>query len=114
MIVLALFYSLKKIGILVQSKNNLTKIYAKHGISCIKIGIPVSNPIIKIKRNDKSYEFSVNKMRKKWFNKSFLFDKKQTNIKYAKKRKKNFDKQLLKYTFPKTFQEYYHQYQIKK
>ena len=93
----------EKIGILVQSKNNLTKIYAKHGISCVKIGITVSNPIIKIKRNDKSYEFSVNKMRKKWFNKSFLFDKKQTNIKYAKKRKKNFDKQLLKYTFPKNF-----------
>ena len=93
----------EKIGILIQSKNNLTKAYAKDGIRCLKIGTPTLSPEIEIKRKDMSYRFSVDKMRKKWFYKSFLFDKKQTKTKYAKKRKKNFDKQLLKYRFPKNF-----------
>ncbi|MDG2396367.1 MAG: phosphoribosylformylglycinamidine synthase [Flavobacteriaceae bacterium] len=93
----------ENIAILIQSKKDLTSIYNKKNIKCIKIGEVIPKPKILIKNHSEKISLSVNQMRQKWFNKSFLLDKHQTKPELALKRKENITKQPLKYIFPKNF-----------
>ena len=93
----------EKIAIIVQSKEDLTSIYKKEDIACIKIGSVTSSSKITIKNRDYYDEFSITSLRKKWLNTSYLLDKKQTLPKLAKKRYKNIDRQPLSFVFPQNF-----------
>lgn len=91
-------------GVLLQAKNKAVaeKLLKKSGIDYHIIGHTSSERILKLKHNDKSYRFDINKMRDIWYKSSYLLDKKQSGEKLAAERYHNYHKTELKYDF-KTF-----------
>ncbi len=67
------------------------------------IGKPIRERVIKIIKNI-SYEFfDINHWRKVWFTPSYKMERLQSNVKSARQRLLNFDKQVLNFSFPEIF-----------
>ena len=94
----------EKIGLLLQSKENLTELYKKNNIKCLKIGSVIKEPKLIIKHHDFKTNLSIKEFRDKWFNTSYLLDSRQTLKKFAIKRKNNLGSQPLNFTFPRKFE----------
>jgi phosphoribosylformylglycinamidine synthase len=94
----------EKIGLLLQSKENLTELYKKNNVKCLKIGSIINEPKLIIKHHDFKTNLSIKEFRDKWFKTSYLLDSRQTLKKFAIKRKNNLGSQPLNYTFPRKFE----------
>jgi len=67
----------------------------KHAI----IGSPINERLLKIKTSDENIELDIDHYREKWYNTSYLLDRKQTGEKLAAERFENYKNQNLKFDF---------------
>ncbi len=93
----------EKIGVLVQSNTDLQSHFEAAGIKCIKIGYINYESKLKIKNYDFKTDFSINELRKTWYQTSALLDAEQTEKTCSSERFKNMDQQKLQYKFPDNF-----------
>ena len=93
----------EKLGLILQSNENLTEIYKKNNLKCFKIGSVTQEPILNIKNQNFKVNLSIEEYRNKWFNTSFLLDSKQRPEKFALERKNNLGSQPLNFIFPSKF-----------
>ncbi|MEK9755567.1 MAG: phosphoribosylformylglycinamidine synthase [Bacteroidota bacterium] len=90
-------------GIILQSDQNLDKIFNEIGVECSKIGETIISNELNILNFEDNYVFDINHYRDIWYSTSRDFDQKQTkNNKYLE-RFNNYKKQPLIYNFPKNF-----------
>jgi phosphoribosylformylglycinamidine synthase len=87
-------------------------ILAQFGICYTVIGEVTNNRQFKLKHSDKDYSFDINALRDKWFNSSYLLDRKQSGYTLAAERFKNYKNQELNYAFPVKFDGKYASYGI--
>ena len=92
-------------GIVFQGKKDsiIEKTLAKNNIDFIKIGTVTDTESLQIKHIDQNLEFSIPKMRKVWFETSYILDQKQSGEEKAKERFDNYTKQPLNFKFPDHF-----------
>ena len=93
----------EKIGVLLQSNEDLTSLFDSEGIVCNKIGTVNSNSKITLKNHDINVVFSVEQLRKTWNKTSALLDAEQTEKSCSADRSKNIDQLPLQFKFPKDF-----------
>jgi len=93
----------EKIGVLLQSNEDLTSLFDSEGIVCNKIGAVSSNSKITLKNHDVDVVFSVEQLRKTWNKTSALLDAEQTEKSCSADRSKNIDQLPLQFKFPKDF-----------
>jgi phosphoribosylformylglycinamidine synthase len=86
-------------GLIIQVKNEaeISEILLENGISYYSIGHPVNDRFLHIKNNKKSYSIDINKMRMKWFQSSYLLDRRQSGENSALERYLNFGGHEIKY-----------------
>ena len=90
----------EKPAVVLQSKEDLTSLFAAHGIKVNLLGKVNSSKLLKI--ND--LELDIAKMRTSWMATSMALEKKQTAGNLAEARLENVVKQPLKFKFPQSFQ----------
>jgi phosphoribosylformylglycinamidine synthase len=90
----------EKPAVVLQSKEDLTSLFAAHGIKVDLLGKVNSSKLLKI--ND--LELDIAKMRTSWMATSMALEKKQTAGNLAEARLENVVKQPLKFKFPQSFQ----------
>jgi phosphoribosylformylglycinamidine synthase len=90
----------EKPAVVLQSKKDLTSLFAAHGIKVDLLGKVNNSKVLKI--ND--LELGISKMRTKWMATSKALEKKQTTVNLAEVRSENVVKQPLKFKFPQSFQ----------
>jgi len=92
-------------GIIVQVENatGIQKILGQKGIKSLAIGHPVNTRKFSIQHKDSTVNLDIYQMRDKWFQTSYLLDRKQSGEKLALERFQNYKKLELKYSFPKSF-----------
>ena len=93
----------EKIGILVQSNENLTEFFDSAGIKCIKLGSVKTEATLSLKNHEFNSDFSIDELRRTWYKTSALLDAEQTEKNCSDDRFKNIDKQPLQYKFPASF-----------
>ena len=89
----------EKVGLILQSKNDLTASFAKKGIRAVAIGTITQNNKLTIGE----HEFSIPALRKIWMTTSTQLEAKQTHPDLAAIRADNVVEQPLKFNFPKQF-----------
>ncbi len=89
----------ENIGIVLQAKDDAVFEKAFEGLEIFKIGSVENSDYLEID----SLKFQISSFRKKWFETSYLLDKKQTKNNKAQERFDNLGKQVLEYKFPKHF-----------
>jgi phosphoribosylformylglycinamidine synthase len=87
-------------GVVIQIKDTaaVKSILSKHSVSFEEIGTVTNSRQLSIF----NYQLSIDSLREKWFHTSYLLDKIQRPT-HAKKRRDNFSKQPLSYTFQSRF-----------
>lgn len=90
----------EKPAVVLQSKEDLTSLFAAHGIKVNLLGKVNISKLLKI--ND--LELNIAKMRTSWMATSMALEKKQTAGNLAEARLENVVKQPLKFKFPQSFQ----------
>lgn len=90
----------EKPAVVLQSKEDLTSLFAAYGIKVNLLGKVNSSKLLKI--ND--LELDIAKMRTSWMETSKALEKKQTAGNLAEARLENVVKQPLKFKFPQSFQ----------
>lgn len=94
----------ENIGIVFQSSHPKTKlILSENNVDFIEIGSAIKGNRLTINKNGKNHTFNIEEYRKKWFETSYLLDKKQSTEKKATERFENFSSQPLKFVFPDQF-----------
>ena len=93
----------EKIGVLLQSTEDLAAHFDTRGIDCRKIGSVRADSKVTLKNYDLKIEFSVDQLRKTWNKTSALLDAEQTEKSCSADRSKNLDQLPLKFKFPKYF-----------
>ena len=91
----------ENIGLLLQAKEDITfenKLKSSN-VEFFKIGTVNNSGDLQVS----NFRFQISSWRKKWFETSYLLDQKQAKNNKALERFENFDKNVLKYTFPKHF-----------
>ena len=101
-----IFFS-EKIGLVIQSKFNITSILKNENIKCTKIGSVLNKPILKVKNHSQLLELKIPKYRKKWMEISSKMEQFQTKKELAHIRAENIVKQPLKFKFPPDFNGIY-------
>ena len=89
----------EKVGVILQSKENLTASFNKFGINAVMIGNTTKNGDLNIGK----LRFSIPSMRKIWMATSSKLESYQTKKSLATIRAENIIKQPLKFNFPKKF-----------
>ncbi|MDH5604481.1 MAG: phosphoribosylformylglycinamidine synthase, partial [Cyclobacteriaceae bacterium] len=90
-------------GIVIQAEEEVEEIFKKHGISTVKIGIPVQKNTISLQYGEISHTLHIEELRDRWFKTSYLLDIEQRGDEHATLRFENYKKQPLRYVFPKNF-----------
>ena len=75
------------------------KILDDAGVGYAKIGVPCAEHCVTVKKDNYSYAFDVNEMRKAWFETSYLLDRKQSFNGKAAERYENLGKNPIELTF---------------
>jgi phosphoribosylformylglycinamidine synthase len=101
-------------GIIIQVENVsvIQKSLAEKGIKSILIGHPVNTRKFSINHKTRSISLDIYQLRDKWFQTSYLLDRKQCGDRLALERFQNYKKLELKYNFPKSFKGKFSQYGI--
>ena len=89
----------EKVGVVLQSKQNLKELFSNVGVEVVAIGNTTESNQLSIG----SLEFSISEMRTFWSQTSTRLETKQTLPSLAKVRAENVVKQPLEFSFPKTF-----------
>ena len=89
----------EKVGVVLQSKENLSKSFAKGGISVIQIGTVNNSTALTIK----DLQLSLPAMRQQWMATSTQLEAEQTAAPLAATRANNVVEQALKFNFPTAF-----------
>ena len=93
----------EKVGVLLQSKTDLTAHFGAANINCKAIGTVRSDAQLTVKNFDFETVLSIEELRKTWAKTSALLDAEQTEKTCASARFENTDKQPLHFKFPKDF-----------
>ena len=93
----------ENVGIVIQSREDLTAILKKDGIACYCIGNVETSDTLSISHSGAHYTFAIPKMRDQWFATSAALDAHQTHSGMAQTRFENYKKQPLQFKFPKHF-----------
>ncbi len=88
-------------GIIIQTNHpeKLEQLFQQRNISCIPIGKPILERVIRIKNFIDEHTFDIDQLREKWFRPSFLLDVKQCGANLASKRFLNYKKNILSFEF---------------
>jgi phosphoribosylformylglycinamidine synthase len=89
----------EKVGVVLQSKENLTYSFDKYGVKAIKIGETIKQNILSIGK----LQLSISSLRKTWMATSTKLELHQTKTSLAATRAENVIKQPLKFNFPNKF-----------
>ena len=89
----------EKVGVVLQSKENLTYSFNKYGVKAIKIGETIKQNILSIGK----LQLSISSLRNTWMATSTKLELHQTKTSLAAKRAKNVINQPLKFNFPNKF-----------
>lgn len=92
-------------GIVIQAAKDrdIEAVMNEYNIEFFKIGTANTSEELTIKKELVEIGLNIPSLRRKWFKTSYLLDQKQTANGLADARFENFDRQDLKYTFPKGF-----------
>lgn len=82
----------------VEDKNVLQEL-TDNGVIFYELGSVINKRQVIIKHNNESHSFDIEKMRDHWYHTSFSMDIKQSGVKHAKVRLKNYKRQDLHYNF---------------
>ena len=89
----------EKPAVIIQSTEDLTRLFQKEGISAIKIGAINNSSVLKIDK----LTLDIDQLRNSWMATSKALEKQQTSPSLAEKRAENIIKQPLQFEFPKHF-----------
>ena len=89
----------EKVGVVLQSKENLTYSFDKYGVKAIKIGETIKQNILSIGK----LQLSISSLRNTWMATSTKLELHQTKTSLSAKRAKNVINQPLKFNFPNKF-----------
>jgi len=95
-----LFAENPSVVIQVKDCKKVDKILKINKIHYTKIGKPIAERRIDIKRKKEEFSFSINDLRDVWYETSYFFDKKQSGENCALARFENYKKQPLKFEIP--------------
>ena len=92
-------------GVLIQieNKSEVEKILRNNGIGFALIAKPIAERRLEIHRKKISYSFAINDLRDRWFEASYLLDRRQSGELLAKARFENYKNQQLQFLFPAEF-----------
>ena len=92
-------------GVVIQATDDaaVENAFTENGIAFFKIGSANTSEELSIKQGNVEIGLNIPSLRRKWFKTSYLLDQKQTANNLAEARFENFDKQDLKFEFPKHF-----------
>ena len=102
-------------GVVIQANDPqaVTDILKKNGVQSISLGTVSNKRAINLEtRNSKLETRSIDSLRDTWFHTSYLLDKIQRPKGHAEKRKANYSKQLLEYTYQPKFNGKFSSYGI--
>jgi len=89
----------EKVGVILQSNEDLTVSFAKEGVNAVKVGTVNMSGVLKIEE----FDIQVKEFRKIWMSTSSKLETKQTKSELATIRLENVTKQPLSFRFPKKF-----------
>ncbi len=95
-------------AVIVQARNTreLEQLFNTNGISCIPIGKPSIERVIRIKNFGEEYIFEIDKLRENWFRPSYLLDTKQCGEELATQRLNNYKTNNLSFDLGKFSGDY--------
>lgn len=96
--VIKLLFS-EKVGVVLQSKEDLCSSFAKKGVNAVHIGKPTASPTLELG----SWRFSITELRSTWMRTSMVLEAKQTKPELASVRLKQQTEQPLRFEFPQNF-----------
>ena len=91
----------EKVGVVLQSNEDLAVSFAKEGINAVKVGSVNLSGVLKIEE----FDIQVKELRKIWMSTSSKLETKQTKSELATIRLENVTKQPLSFRFPKNLME---------
>ena len=93
----------EKVGVVLQSNEDLAVSFAEEGIDAVKIGTVNLGSILKIEE----FDLEIKELRKIWMSTSSKLETNQTKSELATIRLENVTKQPLSFRFPKNLMEKY-------
>jgi len=89
----------EKMGVVLQSKHDLSGTFAQKGLTAVQIALPTADATIKVA----SWNFSIPELRSSWMRTSTILEEKQTKPELASVRLKQQTEQPLRFEFPQNF-----------
>jgi len=89
----------EKMGVVLQSKHDLSGTFAQKGLTAVQIASPTADATIKVA----SWNFSIPELRSSWMRTSTILEEKQTKPELASVRLKQQTEQPLSFEFPQNF-----------
>jgi len=88
-------------GLIIQVKDveEITALFEKEEVRHSIIGHPAEGRKLTLQTSEKKWEFDINALRDKWFNTSYLLDRKQSGEELAKERFNSYRDHALKFNF---------------
>jgi len=111
-LILLLFSENPGVLIQVSQTEEVTKQLQDANLSYQVIGKVTNTRNIQLESQTSNLEFDIDALREKWFHTSYLLDKIQRPKGHAEKRKENYSKQLLSYTFQPHFTGKFDSYNV--
>ncbi|MES2863187.1 MAG: phosphoribosylformylglycinamidine synthase [Bacteroidota bacterium] len=93
----------ENIAVVFQADAEVEATFEANGVEIFKIGTVTNSDTVSITNYDDTFNLSVSKYRKAWFETSYLLDQKQSRNGKALERFENFANQPLQFTFPNHF-----------
>jgi phosphoribosylformylglycinamidine synthase len=93
----------ENIAVVFQADAEVEAIFKANGVEIFNIGTVTNSDTVSITNFDDTFNLSVSKYRKAWFETSYLLDQKQSKNGKALERFENFANQPLQFTFPSHF-----------
>ncbi|MBC5834500.1 phosphoribosylformylglycinamidine synthase [Flavobacterium sp. F372] len=93
----------ENIAVVFQADAEVEATFKANGVEIFNIGTVTNSDSVSITNFDDTFNLSVSKYRKAWFETSYLLDQKQTKNGKALERFENFANQPLQFTFPSHF-----------
>ena len=93
----------ENIAVVFQADAEVEATFKANGVEIFNIGTVTNSDTVSIRNFDDTFNLSVSKYRKAWFETSYLLDQKQTKNGKALERFENFANQPLQFTFPSHF-----------
>ena len=93
----------ENIAVVFQADAEVEATFKANGVEIFNIGTVTNSDTVSITNYDDTFNLSVSKYRKAWFETSYLLDQKQSKNGKALERFENFANQPLQFTFPSHF-----------